>query len=165
MGELDEPNTLPIDPDLDREPSRARRPGAALRVDVLAAISVGGALGASARYGVERAIPAASDGFPWATFLINVSGSLVLGVFLVVVLERLRPSRYLRPFVATGFIGSFTTFSTFAVETDLLIKDGHIATAAAYMVSTLTVGLLCAWLGVVIGRLLIGIDTHYRGTA
>ena len=89
----------------------------------------------------------------------------MLGVFLVVVLGRLRPGRDLRPFVATGFIGSYTTFSTFAVETDLLIKNGHIATAAAYMVATLTVGLLCAWLGIVIGRLLVGIDTHQRGTA
>jgi CrcB protein len=162
MGDTDEPHILPIDPDLDGPSNHVRAP---LRVDVLAAISVGGALGASARYGIERAIPAASDGFPWATFLINVSGSLVLGVFLVVVLERLRPSHYLRPFVATGFIGSFTTFSTFAVETDLLIKGGHIATAAAYMVSTLTVGLLCAWLGLGVGRLFIGSHTDRRARA
>ena len=153
MGDVDEPEILPVDPDLDSTPSRTRRPHH--RADVLAAISVGGALGASARYGIERAIPAASDGFPWATFLINVSGSLALGVFLVIVLGRLRPTRYLRPFVATGFIGSFTTFSTFAVETDLLIKDHHLATAGAYMISTLSVGVLCAWLGLVIGRLVI----------
>jgi CrcB protein len=155
MGDIDEPHILPIDPDLEGTPNQVRAP---LRADVLAAIGVGGALGASARYGIERAIPAASDGFPWATILINVSGSLVLGAFLVIVVERLRPSHYLRPFVATGFIGSFTTFSTFAVETDLLIKDGHIATAAAYMVSTLTVGLLFAWLGLGVGRLFTG--TH-----
>lgn len=84
-----------------------------------------------------------------------MSGSLALGVFLVVVSERWRTNRYLRPFVATGFIGAFTTFSTFAVETDLLIKDDHVTTAAAYTGSTLVVGLLCAWLGIVMGRLLL----------
>ncbi len=161
MGDVDEPHTLPIAPESSPTRTHARRS----RADILAAISVGGALGASARYGIENTIPSSSDGFPWATLLINLSGSLALGMFLVVVLERLGPSRYLRPFVATGFIGSFTTFSTFAVETDLLIKDGHVATAAAYAVSTLAVGLFCAWVGVVIGRLLIGTDTHHRGTA
>jgi CrcB protein len=141
---------------LEPEPSSTRRLGAPVRADVLAAIGIAGALGASARYGIEQAFPAGSAGFPWATLLINVSGSLALGLFLVIVIERLRPHRYLRPFVATGFIGSFTTFSTFAIEIDLLIKNGHIATAAVYMGATLVVGLFAAWLGVVIGRLLIG---------
>ena len=119
---------------------------------MLAVIAAGGALGVAARYGVAHAIPTTADGFPWATFWINISGSFVLGIFVVIVLERLGPTRYLRPFFGTGFVGSFTTFWTFSVETDLLIKDGYLATAAAYVASTLVVGLFCAWLGISAGR-------------
>jgi CrcB protein len=121
MGGIDEPDLLPIDPDLDENVTATRPPGRRLprrrhghaRSDVLAVIAAGGALGVAARYGVDNAIPTPTDGFPWATFWINISGSFVLGLFLVVVLERLGPTRYLRPFFGTGFVGSFTTFSTF----------------------------------------------------
>lgn len=122
----------------------------------MAVVAIGGALGAAARYGVNQAVPTAEGGFPWATFWINISGSLVLGLFLVLVLERLGPTRYLGPFFGSGFVGAFTTFSTFSVETDLLIKDGHAMTAVAYVASTLVVGLSCAWLGIIIGRRLSG---------
>jgi CrcB protein len=123
---------------------------------VLVVIAAGGVFGVAARYGVGRAIPTADRAFPWATFLINISGGFVLGVFMVIVLERFRTARYLRPFFGTGFVGAFTTFSTFSVETDLLIKDGHVTTAAAYVASTLIVGLLSAWLGIIVGRFLPG---------
>ena len=136
MGDLDEPDVHP-------------------RPDVLAVIAAGGVLGVAARYGVGRAIPRAPGAFPWATLWINISGSFVLGVLIVIVLERLGPARYLRPFFGTGFVGSFTTFSAFSVETDLLIKDGHVTTAAVYVASTLVVGLLGAWLGICIGRRLL----------
>ena len=99
---------------------------------VLAAIALGGRLGAPARYGVAQVIHVARDSFPWATFWTNISGSLALGLILALILERFPPTRYLRPFVATGFLGAYTTYSTFAVETDLLIKDGHAAIALAY---------------------------------
>lgn len=115
-------------------------------------IATGGVLGVAARYGVANAIPTPADGFPWATFWINVSGSFVLGLFVVIVLERLGPRKYLIPFIGTGFVGSFTTFSTFSVEADLLIRDGHVMIAAAYVAATLVVGLLAAWLGITVGR-------------
>ena len=146
---------LPIDPDIDGPGLPPRRFGHA-RPDVLVVIAAGGVLGVAARYRVGRAIPTADGAFPWATFWINISGSFVLGVFTVIVLERLGPTRHLRPFFGTGFVGAFTTFSTFSVETDLLIKDGHGKTAAAYVASTLIVGLLSAWLGIIVGRLLPG---------
>ena len=139
------------------------RPDVHPRPDVLAVIAAGGVLGVAARYGVGRAIPTADGAFPWATLWINILGSFVLGVFIVIVLERLGPTRYLRPFFGTGFVGSFTTFSTFSVETDLLIKDGHVTTAAAYVASTLVVGLLSAWLGICVGRLLPGRAHHVGG--
>ena len=118
----------------------------------MAVIAAGGMLGVAARYGVAAAFSNPTDGFPWATFWINVSGSFVLGLFLVIALERAGPTNYLRPFFATGFLGSFTTFSTFSVEADLLIKGGHVMTAVAYVTATVVVGLLSAWLGIRVGR-------------
>lgn len=115
---------------------------------VLAAIALGAALGAPARYGVAQLIHVAKDSFPWATFWTNISGSFALGLLLALILERFPPSRYLRPFVATGFLGAYTTYSTFAVETDLLIKDGHTAIALAYATTSLVTGFAVVWAGI-----------------
>jgi CrcB protein len=159
----DRPGVLPIDPDIDDGTAltRARgagRPAARPRTPPLglAAIALGGALGASARSGIARAWPTHGGGFPWATLATNVSGSAVLGLLLVIVLERLGPNPYLRPFFATGFLGAYTTFSTFAVETDLLLRDGHVATAAGYVAASLALGLGGVWLGIGAGRALPG---------
>lgn len=119
---------------------------------VLGAIALGGALGAPARYGVAQIVRVGTDGFPWATFWTNVSGSLVLGVVLALLLERYPPSRFLRPFVATGFLGAYTTYSTFAVETVVLLKDGHAAVAVAYAAASLVAGFLAVWAGLLAGR-------------
>jgi CrcB protein len=121
---------------------------------VLAAIAFGGALGAPARYGVTQLVPVDANGFPWATFWTNVSGSFALGLLLILILERYPPARYVRPFLATGFLGAYTTYSTFAVETDLLIKNGHAGTAAMYSVASLAVGFTAAWLGIAVARML-----------
>lgn len=154
---------IPVDPDLapddPAEPSvhrprlrRRQRHGRA-QPGVLAAISLGGMLGASARYGVSRAIHDTAGTFPWATFWANVSGAFLLGFLLVMMLERFPPSTYLRPFVATGFLGAFTTMSTFQVETVTLFKDGHLLTAIVYALGTLIAGLIAAYAGFVVGRI------------
>jgi len=119
---------------------------------VLGAIAGGGALGATARYGVAELIRAAPDRFPWATFMVNLSGSFVLGLLLALVLERFPPSRFLRPFAATGFLGAYTTYSTFAVETVVLAKDGHLALALAYAGASVVGGFLAAWAGLWMAR-------------
>jgi CrcB protein len=124
------------------------------RLDVLAAIAVGGALGAPARYGVAQLVPVDAGGFPWATFWTNVSGCFALGVGLILLLERFPPSRYVRPFLATGFLGAYTTYSTFAVETDLLLKDGHVGTALVYVAASLAAGFTAVWLGIAAARML-----------
>ena len=136
---------VPIDPDLSPRARRAR-PG------VLLAIAAGGALGAPARYEVAQIIRVAKDTFPWATFWTNVSGSFVLGFVLVLLIERFPPTQYLRPFVAIGFLGAFTTFSTFAVETDLLVKDGHAVLGVAYALASLATGLVAVWAGMLLAR-------------
>lgn len=170
------PHGLPVDPDLDPDdPDQLALAGRAaggrsleirpttgrprpeiqrrLRTDVLAAIAAGGALGAPARYEMTRLIHVAKGGFPWATFWTNVSGSLVLGFLLVLIIERFPPSRYLRPFFATGFLGAYTTFSTFMVDTATLTKDGDVGMAATYLVASVVVGLAAVWLGIMAGKL------------
>jgi CrcB protein len=124
--------------------------------DVVLAIAAGGALGAPARYGIAQWIRVAPDGFPWATFWTNLSGAFVLAFFLTLVIERLPPTRYLRPFFAVGVLGSFTTFSTLAVETVLLIKGGHVALGVAYTLASVSAGLAVAYLGILGARLLPG---------
>lgn len=127
-----------MDVDPDRGPRRGR---------FLAVIAIGGMIGASARYGLARWLPTRTGHFPWATFLTNVSGSFLLGVLLVLVAERLPPTRYLRAFAVTGILGAFTTMSTYQVETALLLKDGHLLTAALYGLGSPAVGILLAYAG------------------
>lgn len=115
-------------------------------------VAVGGMAGASARYGVARWIPVPAGQFPWATFWTNVGGSFVLGALLAVLLERLRPHPHLRPLLATGVVGAFTTMSTFQVETALLLRDGHPATGIVYAAASVVAGLLAAAVGITIGR-------------
>jgi CrcB protein len=148
----DEP-VLPIDPDLDTgleadlDADQGRR-GWRIQPDVVAVIAVGGMAGATARYAIVRAIPTSTGRFPWATFLTNISGSFVLGFLLVLLLERFPPTRYLRPFLTTGIIGAYTTMSTYMVETALLFKDGHPATALLYVFGSLVVGLALTYAGI-----------------
>jgi CrcB protein len=135
---------MPIDPDLAPAPRASRR----VEPSVLAAIAFGGALGAPARYGVAQLMHAAPGTFPWPTFWTNITGSFALGFVLALLVERFPPTRYLRPFVATGFLGAYTTYSTFAVETDLLIKDGHATIGVVYTGVSLLAGLAAVWLGI-----------------
>ena len=118
----------------------------------MAAIAGGGALGTLARYGVERAVATDAFGFPWATLTANVVGSFVLGVVVTLVSERWPGDRWLRPLVAVGFCGGFTTFSTFAVEIDQRLRHGHAGTAVGYLVASLLAGLGAALVGITVAR-------------
>lgn len=114
---------------------------------LLAAVAAGGALGGALRYGVALAIPTGASGFPWATLLTNGSGSLILGLVVGAAVRRLPGPRYRLPFFATGLLGAYTTFSTLAVEINLLASAGRAPVAASYAAATLVVGLLGAWAG------------------
>jgi fluoride exporter len=85
--------------------------------------------------------------FPWATAMTNVLGCFLIGVLMVVVIERLPEQRLVRPFLGTGILGGFTTFSTYAVDTRALLAADRPALAAAYVVGTLVVGLSAVVLG------------------
>jgi len=118
----------------------------------MAAIAGGGALGTLARYGIERAVATDALGFPWATLTVNVIGSFVLGVAMTLVSERWPGDRWLRPLVAVGFCGGFTTFSTFALEIDQRARHGHPGTALGYLVASLLAGLGAALVGITLAR-------------
>lgn len=118
----------------------------------LAAIGVGGAAGTLARYAVERAVVADPAGVPWATLTVNVVGSFVLGAVVTLVTERWPRDRYLRPLVAVGFCGGFTTFSTFAVEIDQRLRHGHVDVALAYLAASLLAGVGAALAGITLAR-------------
>jgi CrcB protein len=143
-----------VDEDVDERPPRqgARTPPGRTDPRVLAAIALGAMPGAAARYGLSLLVPTHPGGFPWTTFWTNLSGSFALGFLLVVLVERFPPSRSTRAFAGTGFLGAYTTFSTFSVEADLLLKDGHLATATAYVTASLVVGLAAAFGGMLAAR-------------
>ena len=84
---------------------------------------------------------------------VALAGSFVLGLVLTFVLERWPPTRYVRPFVAIGVLGAYTTFSTFSVETDLLIRNGHAIVGLVYVLASLVAGGASVYLGIVAGRL------------
>ena len=121
----------------------------------LAVIAIGGMIGAAARFKVAEALPIKPGHFPWATFWTNLSGSFLLGFLLVVLMDRLPANRYVRPFLATGILGAYTTMSTFMVETALLVKDDHAATALLYALGTVAAGVFLAYAGIAIARLTV----------
>ena len=130
-----------------------RRSDRRARPDVLAVIAIGGMLGATARFKLSEALPTNAGRFPWATFWTNLSGSFLLGFLLSVLLQRFPPTRYIRPFLATGILGAYTTMSTYTVETALLIKDGHAATALLYGIGSVAAGTFLAYAGIVAARI------------
>ena len=110
-------------------------------------VALGGALGTLARYGAVELAPIAPGTFPTTTLLINVLGSLALGLLLGMI-ERTRPRDVtLRPLLGIGVLGGFTTFSTFSVETVQLVRAHHTLVALAYVAASLALGLGAAILG------------------
>jgi CrcB protein len=101
---------------------------------------------------VAQLVPLSPGAFPWATFWTNVTGSFALGVVVVVILRRYPSDRFARPFLASGFLGGYTTYSTFALETVLLARDGHAALGIAYAVASLLAGFAAAWAGIFVAR-------------
>lgn len=121
-----------------------------------AAVAVGGALGALGRHGLDLALPARTGGLPWATFLINASGCLVIGALVVLLTEVWTAPPLTRPFLATGLLGGYTTFSTYTVQVQQLLVGGHVGTALGYLFGTLAAALAATWAGVCSARLLGG---------
>lgn len=116
------------------------------------AIMTGGAAGTLARGGLAEALPHRPGEWPWATFIVNLLGALILGWLLTRLAERTAPGRYWRFLLGTGFCGALTTFSTFQVETFEFARTGHVALAVAYPVASITAGMMLAVAGVMVAR-------------
>ena len=126
-----------VDPDVDVADPVERREAAGPRLHaVLGAIAVGGVVGAEARYGLGVLLPHRADEWPWATLLTNVSGCLLIGVLMVVIVERIRPHPLVRPLLGVGVLGGYTTFSTYAVDTVAAVQSGRVVLAVLYAVAT-----------------------------
>lgn len=145
-----------VDPDVDLHVPAQRRELTGARLRVLGVISMGGALGALARYGVELLLPAPAGGFPWGTFLINVSGCALIGVLMVLVTDVFVGRPLLRPFVGVGVLGGYTTFSTYANEIRGLLRPGLLPVAFAYLAGTLVCALLAVLAGMAVTRAVLG---------
>jgi CrcB protein len=111
----------------------------------LAAIFAGGMLGALARVWIAQHLVTADDQWPWAIFLINVSGSVVLAYSVTRLQERLPQSTYRRPFLGTGFCGAFTTFSTMELEILTLLRVDRVGMAVGYAAASVVCGYLAIW--------------------
>ena len=119
----------------------------------LIAIAAGGAFGAVARYGVSTGVYAMlGRGFPYGTLAVNVIGSLLMGFLYVMLIERMTVTPELRAVLLVGFLGSFTTFSTFSMETLSLIEQAELIKAAGNIVASVLFCILATWIGVVIAR-------------
>jgi len=117
------------------------------------AVAVGGAFGCTARYGLTQLIQLVwGRNFPTATLVINVSGSFILGFLFFETLERLTMAPALRTAILTGGLGGFTTFSTFMVESVLLVEDGRRGEAFLYLALSIVLGLSAAVTGGLLSR-------------
>lgn len=119
-----------------------------------AAVAVGGAAGALARYGLALALPPVPGYFPLATFLTNVIGGLLIGVLIVLLTETFTAHPLLRPLLVTGVLGGFTTFSTYAVDVQHLLAAHAVAVALGYLFGTLVAALAATWVGILLTRAL-----------
>jgi CrcB protein len=134
----------PIDSDVDLH---LARPAQHLAGDaiMLAVIALGGAIGATARYLIGLAWPTPPGRFPWATLVINITGCALIGVLMVLVTDVWTRQRLVRPFLGTGILGGFTTFSTYTLDVQHLVTARHPSTGLLYLAATAAGALIAVW--------------------
>lgn len=144
--EVSDEYELVVDPDVDLHDPAQLRETRPRQWDLVVATSIGGAFGAAARYEIGLAVRHGSGQFPWSTVVINVTGCLLIGVLMVVLLELTSPHRLVRPFLGVGVLGGYTTFSTFAVDVQGLVLDHRPLVALGYVVTTVVLCATAVWL-------------------
>ena len=118
------------------------------------AVGLGGAFGAVSRYSLDRLIEHRVDSaFPWATFVINVTGCFAVGFIIAAIVDRHRAPQWLKVGLTIGFCGGYTTFSTFAQESLDLIEARDLAIAFASIGASVLLGVLAVLIGIKVGRL------------
>ena len=121
----------------------------------LLAIAAGGALGAIARYGMSTGVYALlGRSFPYGTLAVNVLGSLLMGFLYVMLIERMSASPEIRAILLIGFLGSFTTFSTFSMETLTLLEQAQLFKAGLNVLLSVLLCLAATWSGIIFARVL-----------
>ena len=119
---------------------------------ILLGVALGGALGASARYGLDHLIESRTTSvFPWATFTVNVTGCFAMGIVTAALVDRHHLPAWLRVGVAVGVVGGYTTFSTFVQETYDVGDIHHVAIAFAYVAASVLAGLVVLYAGLRVG--------------
>ena len=117
------------------------------------AVAAGGAIGAMLRYYITLSgVSRLAQPFPSATFVINITGSFIIGFFLTLVTERIPINPHVRLAVVVGFVGAYTTFSTFEYETARLVEDKDFLYGFLYVVLSFAVGFGAVWAGIVAAR-------------
>jgi CrcB protein len=148
-----EPGAEPVDPDIaGPRPSRSSRGARRRHLETVGAVAAGGVLGACARYGATLLWPTAAGGFPWTTFWINVTGCAAMGVLMAVIAARPAAHPLVRPFLGTGVLGGYTTFSTYAVDAQHLLDGGHAVITLLYLVATVAAALAAVWVTAALTR-------------
>lgn len=145
---------LPLDPDAARVGVVSRPVHVPPRLVLL--VFAGGVLGTPARYGLQLWLPTRTGRWPAGTFTLNLLGALLLGALLEGLVRRGEDAggrRLLRLAVGTGFLGAFTTYSSLALETDLLVRAHHPALAAGYVLASVAGGIVLCGLGVYLAAL------------
>jgi fluoride exporter len=141
VAAADDPHPeVPVDPDT---PDSRRGPA---RLVALGLVFAGGIAGTAARAGVTALLPVQSGRWPVATLLVNLTGAVLLGVILEAFAARPVP----RLLTGTGFCGAYTTYSTLAVETDLLVRDHAPGLALSYAAVSVVAGVAAAALGIAV---------------
>ncbi|MDH5611764.1 MAG: fluoride efflux transporter CrcB [Gammaproteobacteria bacterium] len=116
-------------------------------------IAAGGAIGAVLRYGASLGVYSLlGRGFPYGTLFVNVTGSLLMGLLSIIMLERFNVGPEWRAAILVGLLGSFTTFSTFSIETLNLLEQGDVIRAMANITISVIVCLAAVWMGISLGR-------------
>ncbi len=131
------------------------------RVDpaVLAAVALGGGVGGGLRY-----LAGSLGVLPWTTVAINTTGCALIGVLMVLLIDRWPDARLVRPLLGTGVLGGFTTFSTYALDVEQLATHGRPLTALAYLVATPVLALVAVWAAASATRFLTAGSTRRRAS-
>ncbi|HSC19797.1 MAG TPA: fluoride efflux transporter CrcB [Rhizomicrobium sp.] len=124
-------------------------------LSILIAVALGGAIGSLVRYVVAGLIQSAAwPGFPWGIFVVNISGGFLMGILVELSALKLSISPELRAFLTVGVLGGYTTFSTFSLDSVLLIERGAYASAAAYVIGSAILSIAALFAGLWIVRVI-----------